>query len=444
MLYPIDMRYTEEKIETLQSDDDGNIILELCLRTFQNERRVYYHKSRIIKTELANKQSRVVGSLRTDDYVKAKSLAYRKHAEIELRQKQGLNVKPVSVGSAMDKFLKNYEENVRKEIGGYSTNILRNFRKSIHIYWREYVGSKDLEDITDRDMEGYEKFRRDYAKNTKRKKNKYRQQYKESVALSTLKGEINYFRQFLRWCATRDYYKGGAHEWRYKTTGKINNRREAFSLEKYRTLTRYMRSNEYLNKGKHSINGAPDKRVVRHRQMLRCYILFLCNTGLRVGEARHLRFGDISSTTNKLGEKVCVIELDQTLSKVSRGSTRSAKVIGRYTAWRALERFREFLISIDEEPTDDRYIFCNPKGKVIQDFREGFSAVIREAGVETDKFGVKFVPYSCRHTYITFRLKYGKNLSIHSLAKNARTSVEMIQSNYDDTETLDFVDELTL
>ena len=84
------------------------------------------------------------------------------------------------------------------------------------------------------------------------------------------------------------------------------------------------------------------------------------------------------------------------------------------------------------------------KRKVIQDFREGFSSVIKEAGVETDKFGVKFVPYSCRHTYITFRLKYGKNLSIHSLAKNARTSVEMIQSNYDDTETLDFVDELTL
>ena len=438
------MRYTEEKIETLQSDDDGNIILELCMRTFQNDRRVYYHKSRIIKPELANKQRRVVGSLRTDDYDKAKPLAYRKHAEIELRQKQGLNVKPVSVASAMDKFLKHYEENLKRGMNGYSSNILRNFRKSIDIYWREYVGSKDLEDINDRDMEGYEAFRKDFAKSTKRIKNRYRQQYRTSVALSTLKGEINYFRQFLRWCATRDFYKGGAHEWRYKTSGNIKNRREAFSLEQYRTLTRYMRSNEYLNKGKHSDNGSPDKRVVRHRQMLRCYVLFLCNTGLRVGEARNIRWSDVSFTENKLGEKVCVVEIDQTLSKVSRGSTRSAKVIGRYTAWRALERFRDFLISIGEEPTGDRFIFCNSHGNVIQNFREGFSSVIKEAGVETNKFGVKFVPYSCRHTYITFRLKYGKNLSIHSLAKNARTSVEMIQSNYDDTETLDFVDELTL
>jgi integrase len=438
------MRYTEEKIETLQSDDDGNIILELCLRTFENDRRVYYHKSRIIKPELANKQRRVVGSLRTDDYHKAKPLAYKRHAEIELRQSQGLNVKPVSVASALDKFLKNYEENINRDMSGYSKNILRNFRKSIDIYWREYVGSKDLEDINDRDMEGYEEFRRDYAKNTKRTKNRYNQHYKDSVAPSTLKGEINYFRQFLRWCITRDFYKGGAHEWRYRTRENITNRREAFSIDQYRQLVRYMRTNEFLNKGKHSENGSPDKRVVRHRQMLRCYILFLCNTGLRVGECRSLRFGDVSSIKNKLGENVCVIELDQTLSKVSRGSTRSAKVIGRYTAWRALERFKEFLISIGEEPTDDRFIFCNPKGKVIQDFREGFSAVIKEAGVETDKFGVKFVPYSCRHTYITFRLKYGKNLSIHSLAKNARTSVEMIQKQYDDTETLDFVDELTL
>ena len=146
------MRYTEEKIETLQIDDDDNIILELCLRTFENDRRVYYHKSRILKPELANKQRRVVGSLRTDDYDKAKQLAYRKHAEIDLRQKQGLNVKPVSVGAAMDKFLKNYEENIKRGMSGYSSNILRNFRKSIDIYWREYVGSKDLDDITDRDI----------------------------------------------------------------------------------------------------------------------------------------------------------------------------------------------------------------------------------------------------------------------------------------------------
>jgi hypothetical protein len=144
---------------------------------------------------------------------------------------------------------------MRKRLGGYSPNILRNFRKSIDIYRREYVGSKGLEDITDRDMEGCEEFRRDYAKSTKRIKNRYKQQFKNSVALSTLKGKINYFRQFLRWSATRYNYKGGVNEWKYKISETIKNRREAFSIDQYRNLVRYMRNNKYLNKGKHSDSG---------------------------------------------------------------------------------------------------------------------------------------------------------------------------------------------
>ena len=438
------MAYTDKKIENLTKDDAGHIVLELILRTFDSGKEIYYHRSRINKPELANKQRRLSGSLRTNDYDKAKQLAYQKHAEIELRQNQGQNVKPVSVAEGLDRFLKHYQDNINKGMNGYTPNILRSLRKSIDLYWREYVGTKELDDIGYTDFEGYEAFRRVYAKNTKRIKNKYRQNYKETVALGTLKAEINYFRQFLRWFATRGLYSGAAYEWRYKPGRNVRNRREAFSLEQYRNLVRYMRTNEYLNKGKHSDKGKPDKRVVRHRHMLRCYILFLCNTGLRVGEARHLRWCDVSFMTNKIDQNVCLVELDQLRSKVRRGTTRSAKVVGRYTAWRALERFREYLITIGEEPVGERAIFCSPKGNVINHFREGFDAVITEAGVDKDKFGNKFVPYTCRHTYITFRLKYGKNLSIHSLAKNCRTSVEMIQSAYDDTDTLDFVDELTL
>ena len=93
---------------------------------------------------------------------------------------------------------------------------------------------------------------------------------------------------------------------------------------------------------------------------------------------------------------------------------------------------------------DEKFIFCNDKGNVIGDFWAGFDAVITEAGVDKDRYGTKFVIYCLRHTCITFRLRYAKNLSIHSLAKNARTSMAMIQSDYDDTDTLDFVDELTL
>ena len=79
------MAYTEKKIEDLSKDDAGHIVLELILRTFDSGKEIYYHRSRINKPELANKQRRLSGSLRTNDYDKAKQLAYKRHAEIELR-----------------------------------------------------------------------------------------------------------------------------------------------------------------------------------------------------------------------------------------------------------------------------------------------------------------------------------------------------------------------
>ena len=94
--------------------------------------------------------------------------------------------------------------------------------------------------------------------------------------------------------------------------------------------------------------------------MMRCYILFLCNTGLRVGEARHLTWGDVSSTFNKMGERVCIVELDQEQSKVRKGRTRSSKVVGRLTAWRALERYKEFLQSTGEDTGKSGTSFPNP------------------------------------------------------------------------------------
>jgi hypothetical protein len=199
--------------------------------------------------------------LGTNDYEKAKQEAYLQYSEIKQRQKHVINIKSVPVSQTLDFFIGDYQYMASRGQSEYTANILRNLRKSIDIYWREYIVKRNLDDVSDKDFEGYEEFRRAYAKNTKRIKNRYRTQYKETVAAATLKGEINYFKQFLQWCAHRGLYKGAAHEWRFKTHERIQNRREAFSIEQYRTLTRYMRTNEYLNKGKHSSNGAADKRI---------------------------------------------------------------------------------------------------------------------------------------------------------------------------------------
>jgi integrase len=177
--------------------------------------------------------------------------------------------------------------------------------------------------------------------------------------------------------------------------------------------------------------------------MIRAYILFMANTGLRVGEARHLRFSDISQVTNKKGQTVCVIRVDEDKSKVKKSNTSYGNVVGRITALSAIERWKKYKESVDEDVSGDAYIFSNQYGEVIRDFREGFKAVLEEANVDKDAKGNNLVIYSLRHTYITFRIKYGK-VNVHNLAKNCRTSISMIQAYYDDSLTEDFIDELSL
>jgi hypothetical protein len=57
--------------------------------------------------------------------------------------------------------------------------------------------------------------------------------------------------------------------------------------------------------------------------------------------------------------------------------------------------------------------------------------VLREAGMEeVDHLDRKRTLYSLRHTAIMYRLLYGQGIDTLTLARNARTSVQMIERFY--------------
>ena len=61
----------------------------------------------------------------------------------------------------------------------------------------------------------------------------------------------------------------------------------------------------------------------------------------------------------------------------------------------------------------------------------GVSGVMREAGVAPqDAMGRLRTLYCLRHTSIMFRLLYGQGIDMLTLARNARTSVQMIERFY--------------
>jgi integrase len=427
----------ERLVEHLIHDEKNRVVVSLIERPGKDGRTFYHARFKVEKPELANGQKFIVQSMRTDDIETARKRAYEKHASLKYRQDSDTFLTELSVNDCINRFLKNYEKSLRSGVSGYTDHMYRGYRKNVDIYWREYLGEKDISSVQTTDLEGYEIWRQNWAKTTTRKRSND-QRYKETISKRTIEWEINAFKTVLRWSAARNYYKGRAFEWRYSV--KEKNRRSAFTRKQYRKLHTYMRTNEFLSKGKHG----NDSRIERHRTMLRAYILFMTNTGLRVGETRHLRWSDISQRENKLGKKVVLVRVLEKYSKVKKSKTTFDNIVGRNTAFTALERWKKYLMDTGEGWTPDKYIFCNPKGEVIGDFREGFNSVIREAGVEFDADGNKLVIYSLRHTYITFRLQYGKNLSIHSLAKNCRTSVQMLETWYSDALPEDYIDELSI
>jgi integrase len=119
-------------------------------------------------------------------------------------------------------------------------------------------------------------------------------------------------------------------------------------------------------------------------------------------------------------------------------------------AVRPFERLRERLRAKDEtghaegrrsvaaDPPDGA---VNPKRKPIertkpkptdrlfpQTHRELFNLILEEEELKEDRDGQRRTAYSLRHTYICMRLMEGAD--IYQIAKNCRTSVEMVEKYY--------------
>ena len=64
-----------------------------------------------------------------------------------------------------------------------------------------------------------------------------------------------------------------------------------------------------------------------------------------------------------------------------------------------------------------------------------FNWVLAETGLKQGPHGQPRSLYSLRHSAITFRLLYGQGIDLLTLARNARTSVDVINKHYASTVT---------
>lgn len=206
-------------------------------------------------------------------------------------------------------------------------------------------------------------------------------------------------------------------------------RRPHFDEKDWAILTRFLR--EWVKDAK--TKSGP---IVRDRVMLTNYVLILANTGIRIGEARNLRWRDVQTQPSDTEGKDDVILYVKGKTGVRDVVARTSEVKGYFDRIWDL-RCKE----LTRSPAKDEFVFCHKDGKPIQNFKKGFSALLDAAGVANDNQGQKRSLYSLRHTYATFRLHEGVNQ--YALARNMGTSVQMLETFYGHTINRTMATELT-
>ncbi len=195
----------------------------------------------------------------------------------------------------------------------------------------------------------------------------------------------------------------------YRASSKVSHR-AWFSPEEYRQLYTATRANASAAQGK-SWQWAAEQ--------LHDYVLFMANTGMRPDEANNLEFRDVDIVDDEAtGETILEIEV-----RGKRGVGYCKSTPG---AVRPFERLRDRLRST---PGADDKLTPSATDAVFPAYhKKQFNRILEEQGLKLDRDGQRRTAYSLRHTYICLRLLEGAD--IYQIAKNCRTSVEMIEKFY--------------
>jgi integrase len=185
----------------------------------------------------------------------------------------------------------------------------------------------------------------------------------------------------------------------FKKSKKVSHR-AWFSRQQYGELYRATREHA---------KSAKDSRSRWAAEQLHDYVLFMGNTGLRPDEAKRIELRDVAVVRDRdTGETILEIEV--------RGKTGVGHCKSMPGAVRPFTRVRD---RNNLQPTDPLF----PKS---QDYL--LNKILNKLNLKFDREGRRRSAYSLRHTYICLRLMEGAD--IYQVAKNCRTSVEMIEKHY--------------
>ncbi len=257
------------------------------------------------------------------------------------------------------------------------------------------------------------------------------------VSDSTIRFEMSIFGAVMNYAIKKKYAPASQ---RFDDRPKLKvMRRDAFSREEYRHL--YETSRDWANGKERDADGSklPPKaqrsasrwyRTVAHN-----FMLIMCNTGMRPSEAKNLRWGDITPTTDKHGRDYGVLFV--------QGKGKSRQLVAPPSVLTYLNRIREIARTqsktekdddgdpkiIVGNPAFDDFVFTTHNGKRAGSLYQALiESMFENAGLRAGSNGIPRSTYCFRHTYATFRLEEG--IDVYFLAQQMGTSVKMIEDHY--------------
>lgn len=329
-------------------------------------------------------------STKQESLALAKDFAEDWYLTLKGKSRAGVLKTGMSFKKAAALFLNEYE--IITE-GERSPSYVESMRKIIEVHLTPFFGDKVLPEITPGLVQDY-RIHRATSRIDKKTGDPMRPKR------STLHKEIITLRHILK--------AGNRHgalpylpdlSAPYKASGKISHR-GWFSPAEYK---------QFYEATRERAKNPKNERWRKACENLHDYVLFMVNTGLRPDEAKNLEFRDVAVVTDEAtGERILEIEV-----RGKRGVGYCKSMPGAVLPFERVRRRKN--------PQRTEPVFGKTQHELI-------NSILTEIGLKTDRDGNSRSAYSLRHTYICFRLMEGAD--IYQIAKNCRTSVQMIEQFY--------------
>lgn len=373
-------------------------------------------------------QGQIRKSLDTTDETEANQRARKAYYEALYRTENGLTARVKTFADVAEEFIAKIEREVergerKKEQGEKFPGIIRR-------YMVGFFGDRAMDGITDRDIDAYTEWRKDYWTKGPGKDIPFitymraGRQIRRPITkrgpptLSRQRNEAVLLRMLLRFAAKQGYIKQAAlPEVEVVKTPDVP--RPSFTAEEFGRL--------FETSMARMADPKLNEHVRRDRAILHAYMMIAAFTGCRPTELKGLNWGDVLGYRD--GRNKPLGERDIRLRVRGKGKARTfvpqpAALPWFDTLWMLWVR------TMERDPLDTDPVFATTAGKRLDSVKKSLAELLKACDLLTDHRGVRRTSYSFRHFYISQQLIAGVDIFI--LARNTGTSSDMIHRFYAD------------